>query len=229
MEDKNEKENTRKLNAKKRAQDSLVVSLIGVTAVITFIGGYILSDGLNSKAMKIKGDSNETEEVDIDITRGRVPSSSVGNLGFDENKVVDRQNKNYDLVVDSYDYDENTSYLVMLTDNPNAAKVVKQDYSVQEFEEFYIYFANNILEIHAASIDEENDTFFFLLADGSVEYIPLKDAVLNNDFVSFGTLIDSDVVKFYDSEVCEGLCKNCTSTVLAQKIDGTIYDLRTLV
>ena len=71
------------------------------------------------------------------------------------------------------------------------------------------------------------ETIFFLMEDGTVEYIPLYYALKNNDIRSYGAINEvSDVVNLIsvaaqpkDSPVGGHL------SVLALKADGTYYDL----
>lgn len=72
------------------------------------------------------------------------------------------------------------------------------------------------------------DVLLFLLADGTVEYLPVVKALTNNDFRSYGQLAGvTDVVKFYrvDAVSDTGDWQGYAST-LAQRDDGSIVDLQ---
>lgn len=64
------------------------------------------------------------------------------------------------------------------------------------------------------------ETLFFLMEDGTVEYIPIIKAVQEGKFQSFGKIpgVES-VVKFYTAHNYGG------SVPLAQRVDGDYYDL----
>lgn len=74
--------------------------------------------------------------------------------------------------------------------------------------------------------DASNDTLFFLMEDGTVEYVPIRRALsINNEAISsYGALPSvSGVVKFYNVQARQA--SSGYATVLAQKANGTYYDL----
>lgn len=71
------------------------------------------------------------------------------------------------------------------------------------------------------------ETLFFIMADGTVEYIPLAKAIHNNNIKSHGKLPNvSNVIKFYDGSSCpaDGFV-GCGHQSLAQRADGNYYEL----
>ena len=68
------------------------------------------------------------------------------------------------------------------------------------------------------------ETLFFLMEDGTVEYIPVIKAIQEGKFQSFGKIpgVES-VVKFYTAHNYGGL------TPLAQRADGDYYDLSSIL
>lgn len=71
------------------------------------------------------------------------------------------------------------------------------------------------------------ETLFFIMADGTVEYIPLAKAVQENKIKSYGKLPNvNNVIKFYDGSSCpaEGYT-GCGHQSLAQRADGNYYEL----
>lgn len=72
-----------------------------------------------------------------------------------------------------------------------------------------------------------DETLFFIMADGTVEYIPLAKAIQDNNIKSYGKLPNvSNVIKFYDGSSCpaEGYT-GCGHQALAQRADGNYYEL----
>ncbi len=68
--------------------------------------------------------------------------------------------------------------------------------------------------------EHENDTIILLMADGTIEFIPIKSSLQNRAFYSHGKIVDlSNIVKFYHANTESG------RTVLAQTASGEIYDL----
>ena len=86
-------------------------------------------------------------------------------------------------------------------------------------------FTKDIVDIYLGGFgqDASNDTLLFLMNDGTVEYVPIRLALSTNNqaISSYGSLPSvSNVVKFYTAQVSSGY-----ATVLAQRSDGTYYDL----
>lgn len=71
------------------------------------------------------------------------------------------------------------------------------------------------------------ETLFFIMEDGTIEYIPLAKAIQENKIKSYGKLPNvSNVIKFYDGSSCpaEGYT-GCGHQSLAQRADGNYYEL----
>lgn len=63
-------------------------------------------------------------------------------------------------------------------------------------------------------------TLLYLMSDGTVEYTPLMNANSQGTIKSYGKITNVEkIVKFYTADVTDGV------TTLAQKSDGTFYDL----
>lgn len=69
---------------------------------------------------------------------------------------------------------------------------------------------------------------FILMEDGSVEYIPLYDAIRDNNIKSYGKINDiENITNLYS--VCakkKGSPIGGFQSIIAQKSDGSFYDLR---
>ncbi|MBR5408784.1 hypothetical protein IK112_02435 [Candidatus Saccharibacteria bacterium] len=84
------------------------------------------------------------------------------------------------------------------------------------------------LTIGETGQDVNGDVLLFLLADGSVEYMPIVDALEKHSLKSYGQLAGvADVIKFYrvDAVGDTGDWRGYIST-LAQRKDGSIIDLQ---
>ena len=69
---------------------------------------------------------------------------------------------------------------------------------------YLIPFDRNIVDVHMSTFDMnvELNTIFFLLDDGTVEYILIEDAIERNDFRSFGKLDGlNNIAKFYEGKI----------------------------
>ena len=101
-------------------------------------------------------------------------------------------------------------------------------------EDKTITFNQGIKDIYVGGIgqDMSGDIILFLMDDGTVEYIPVYQALSTSGvdgLISYGTLQDlKDIVKFYSV----GAIRNpvgSSVTVLAQTKDGTLYDLAPII
>lgn len=78
--------------------------------------------------------------------------------------------------------------------------------------------------------DASGNTILFLMEDGTVQYIPLKKAFLtdHDHLKSYGTIEGvANIIKFYNVSASFGQTGGVT--ILAQKKDGTFYDLSTIL
>lgn len=70
------------------------------------------------------------------------------------------------------------------------------------------------------------ETIFFLMADGTVEYVPVYYAVQNNDLRSYGQVAGvKEVIRFILTTDCDESNMGCGNTALAQRNDGKFYDI----
>lgn len=72
-----------------------------------------------------------------------------------------------------------------------------------------------------------SETLFFLMDDGTIEYMPLFKAIETNNLKSYGKLPNlSNAIKFYKGSSCpkEGFT-GCGHDALAQRADGSFYGL----
>lgn len=71
-----------------------------------------------------------------------------------------------------------------------------------------------------------SETFFFLMEDGTVEYMPAHEAILNDDYRSHGALKGvSDVVQIVMAHVHYHNYVGGHATTIAITSDGSFYDL----
>lgn len=98
-------------------------------------------------------------------------------------------------------------------------------------------FGAKIKEVHYGYLGDEEviiPTLFFLLEDGTVEYVNTKKMILNEEYKSFGKIKQvSDIVKFEDATAGkteeDGGIYEAISTVVAIDKDGYSYDLNELL
>ena len=218
---------------KNNGRDTVLVSLLAVVAIITFIGGYALSGELAERSYRASNGNNKNEDVisvPDDVVRG-LPIPSVDTLGFKEGDVVSVEDEKYEVNFGRYTASKDSYYDILYGDKNTSIKLVRHD-SNGEFEEYLIDFSYDVVDVFVSGFgkDNKNDTIFFLLDDGSVEYMLIRDAIANNDFTSYGALPGlTNVAKFYNGNVCDSEGNNCVKTVFAQTTDSSIYNLYDLI
>ena len=220
-----------KTKGKRKTQDSLITSVIGVSAVIAFMGGYVLSGDLTKSYNNLANSNNKVQKLDgLEIAGASVSGSTLAGstLGFNENYIVasDEYDYNYDLgtyagVGDSY-------VTFQYGNKKNEIKIVKYYYDNDESEEYTVSFDKNVVDIHMSTFDMNTDlsTILFLLDDGSVEYMFIENAMERDVYNTEGKIEElKNITKFYEGTACEKGTPICTKTTFAQSIDGKIYNL----
>lgn len=94
-------------------------------------------------------------------------------------------------------------------------------------------FGKEIKDTYFGLIGQDKvDYTLSLMNNGTVEYIPVYQAISNNGIdglVSYGALQSiEDAVKFYTVYARVGMTGNY-STIIAQTKDGTLYDLAPMI
>lgn len=210
----------------KKAQDYLVASVIVVAAVIAFMGGYVLSSDVSKSFNKIKNNNKTEDELTGLSIAGTTLSGET--LGFRDELIVGKdEEKDYNMVLGTY-VGVNDSYLdLSYGDSKKEIEITKYIYTNEEISDYQLNFDKEVVDIHMSSFElsPSLNTIFFLLDDGTVEYMLVEDALETNDFKSYGTLKVKNVAKFYEGNICTKENNECEKTCFAQTVDGKIYDL----
>lgn len=212
----------------KKAQDYLIASVIVVAAAIAFMGGYVLSSDVSKSFDKIKNNKNSTTEEELSGLSIAGTTLSGKTLGFEDDYVVGKdEEKDYNLILGTY-VGVNDSYLnLSYGDSKKEVKITKYLYTNEELSDYDLVFDKEVVDIHMTSFDlsPSLNTIFFLLDDGTVEYMLVEDAIETNDFKIYGTLKIKNIAKFYEGNVCSKENNKCEKTCFAQTVEGKIYDL----
>lgn len=212
----------------KKAQDYLIASVIVVAAAIAFMGGYVLSSDVSKSFDKIKNNKNSTTEEELSGLSIAGTTLSGKTLGFGDDYVVGKdEEKDYNLILGTY-VGVNDSYLnLSYGGSKKEVKITKYLYTNEELSDYDLVFDKEVVDIHMTSFDlsPSLNTIFFLLDDGTVEYMLVEDAIETNDFKIYGTLKIKNIAKFYEGNICSKENNKCEKTCFAQTVDGKIYDL----
>lgn len=168
-------------------------------------------------------------------------------LGFFTKKIENpTENAIYKLNADVYNSDDQAvvSALIIVSNNgidftvnwEFAKDYYKLNSSRVDVEMFPIATTQPIADvtIGRASKYVTDDVLLILMADGTIEYMPIRAALEGYAIKDYGKLGEiKDVVKFYHAQETvketEDSSLEYTDTVLAQQTDGTIIDLRELL
>ena len=210
-----------------------IIICVGVIFAIYELGYLTFSD-TEEKVDSDNDNTNNNEQTKED--------TSAISLDFDTSKVINGNENIYRLVNNN-----NTIYITLdetrkiVTLNYNR-KILSDKYGLNWdttgideniYENKQITFEKEIKDVCFGLIGQDTaDYILFLMEDGTVEYIPLYQALSTNGtdgLVSYGVLQGiEDVVKFYTAYAIVGMTGNY-STIIAQTKDGTLYDLSPII
>ncbi len=229
----------------KKSGSSIAVIIILIIALLGSIS-YIVYDKVFAP-MQEKDPSVITEEEiqeEDTTTENSVQdnSSNTYTASFDSSKSINTSDTTYQLFTSfsGLNITLNTNKrAVTFSYNPT---ILNNRYSLGwTTSENYAYtditinnFTKDIVDVFLGGFgqDASNDTLFFLMEDGTVEYVPIRMALLNNanTISSYGAIPSvTDIVKLYNAQASSAPSMSGYATTLAQKADGTFYDLSTLL
>ena len=184
----------------------------------------------------------EKTETNNELNKETEEDISDNSLDFDTSKIVNGNSDTYTLVNNGHTINislDETRKVATLSYN---RKVLSDTYTLNwdlTGVEDYVYenkqlnFEKEIKDIYFGGIgqDATGDIILFLMSDGTVEYIPVYQALLSNGIeglTSYGVLPNiTDVVKFYTVNASAGMSGSVS--ILAQTKDGTLYDLAPII
>ena len=208
---------------RKKGQETLLLSIIGIAAGISFIGGAAFSE-YNANAF----DSNTVyKTVSADIVPAGIGEEGK-TLGFDEYKIVyDENDYTYSYAFDSYAGLDDSFFEVKYGSEKNKINLIRHYIDKDKEDIRTLEFDKDVVDSFVAAFGDSNekDSIFFILEDGSIEYILMGRAVKNDDFRSFKINGLKNIAKHYNSNACSDVNGTCLRTVLVQSTDGTIYNL----
>lgn len=213
----------------------LGIIICGGVVFATYSLGY-LTFNQAEEPEKTETNNEENNETEEDI--------SDNSLDFDTSKIVNSNGNADTYTLANYGHTINISLdetrkIVTLSYN---RKVLSDTYTLNwdlTGVEDYVYenkqltFEKEIKDIYFGGIgqDATGDIILFLMSDGTVEYIPVYQALLSNGIeglTSYGVLPNiTDVVKFYTVNASTGMIGSVS--ILAQTKDGTLYDLAPII
>lgn len=228
-----EKKNQKKNNT------GFIVTIILLAVVVLGLIVYICYDKeliLSSRQEVLEKKTKKEEEITSEEKESTQLQNAKKIIGIDLNKCINSSNYQYTLtdytlsgLNFSLDPASNTVNLSINWDNITRnwgisnGTARSNQYTINNF-------SGKVVDIYVNGIgqDATGSVALFLLEDGTVEYIPLYKALESNNIKSSGKISGvEDVIKFY-SVGARPKGENSVGgfqTILAQKEDGTFYDL----
>lgn len=207
-------------------------SPINILLVLIIIGlvGYICYDKYKfNDNGPLKQEEVKTEEVEQEEVKETKCDNSV-KLSIDSNNVIN--NDNIDYMLGERDgfitFEQRDNAYVIYLDKDE----IKQSYNdidVNKLKDSYNINSNkSIVEVNIVYVGQSVNgcTVLFLMSDGTVEYIPLYDALHQYELKSYGAISGvSDVVTLTNVSALPKGSNYAHSTTLGLKADGTFYDI----
>lgn len=212
----------------------LGIIICGGVVFATYSLGYLTFNQVE-ETEKTETNNEENNEAEEEV--------SDNSLDFDTSKIVNSTADSYELQNYNGTIDvrlDNTRKIATLSFN---RKTLSDTYGLNwdttgvvegTVEDKAITFTQGVKDVYVGGIgqDMSGDIILFLMDDGTVEYIPIYQALSTNgidSLTSYGTLPDlKGIVKFYSV----GAIRNpvgSSVTILAQTKDGTLYDLAPII
>lgn len=200
-----------------------------LVVIILGMAGYLFYDKVLYKE-KDKKEINDIREQNI---KEVITNDDTYKMDYDASKALNTTNDIYFPQV--YGHDLTVLYDSYISDQKKLSITYKKnmysanyDPNSNDTNTIMLETDKKVIDICIATFGVQSENVILLLMDdGTVEYIPIIKAIQNNDIRVYGTLEGiENVVKFvsvYSGKTGDTLVGSLT--VLAQKADGTFYDL----
>lgn len=201
---------------------------IGVGGTYYYFEVYNQKDNTETTKKETEEKKEEKEE-----TNSKKEETTIG---FDASKCINNKTNNYTLS-DSSSFisvklgQDQKSVNLKINWNSYGPQVGITDSSNDIGEYAITNFSKKIVDVFIGEFGQAagEETILYLMEDGTVEYTPIVKAKKSNNFASFGILNGVDnIVKFYSTSASVPNGSGYI-TVIAQKADGTFYDLSTII
>ena len=208
------------------------VFIVILIIIILGMGGYLVYDKVLSKEDK-KETTNEKvvtdEKKEENVEEKNSNSITASDLLLDSSKCINQKNMEYSLATNN---DINGIYLTYYDGDVNISitpDVVKNSYNGINISNssYTVNFNKKIADIYVDGYGQSigHETILFLLEDGTVEYIPFYYACNNNSFKTVKLDGVENIIRFVSGSASPVEPGGGYHTILAQKQDGTFYDL----
>ena len=231
------------MDMEKKKSRTWVHVLVGFLLGVVLLGGvcyFLYSQNYLSFGNNSVAEQNQSKDKEIENSS---KVSMMKLIHFDASKCQNSNADSYTLTIPTHSLGTNVSLdsaqkKVTVSVNRhlvNVAYGLNWETSSQNYEELLheITFEQKVDEIFFSGIGQDGsyDTILFLMEDGSLEYLPVRKSLEENyeQLKSYGKLSGvSQIVKLYAANANRNPVGSGI-TILAQKTDGTFYDLSTIL
>ena len=205
----------------------IVVLLVLLILLVLGMGGYLVYDKVLSKEVKEEKQENITKEETVEEKNNN--SINASDLVLDSSKCINQKNMVYSL---STNFDINGISIIYNNGNVNISitpEIVKNSYNGINISNssYTVNFNKKIVDIYVDGYGQSigYETILFLMEDGTVEYIPFYYACNNDSFKTIKLDGVDNIIKFLSASASPVEPGGGYHTILAQKQDGTFYDI----
>lgn len=218
-----------------------------ITAVCIAIYFKVNSNTKINNLEKELGEAkNKIQQIELEEKNNDIMSNSEEKIEeirpkIDENNCINkaentayyvRRNVNFNNALKCYLEHDGSVKIEVNYDNistiyGNYVEINKSNNTTTKLEDF----DKNVVDVYIGGFGHTvgNEVLFFLLEDGTVEFMPIAHALQNNTIKSYGKLDGvSDVIEFItgNANIVNG---SGWATTYAVRKDGSFYDLNTII
>lgn len=184
-----------------------------------------------------KGNSNQGENTTSPNSSTTTPEANPKYF-YDISKCSNcDSNYNYNLMASGHlasaKLQSDNKTVIVTIDYDDISSSTGNDVSSTGIKEHTVSFSKQVADIYYGeySLDTTYGTLLFLMEDGTIEYIPILDAAVKGQIVSYGPISNvNNIVKLYSNIIATSKGNvGAYYTTFAQSTDGTLYDIMTIL
>lgn len=224
-------------NKKEKSSKGLIVLVVVlIIVIIALIGMFILYD------KKITTGSSATVQNSSEEKKNTVKKKIIENTAsvkFDKSKSLNNDDikKSTGISFDESAILDGISFITDSSDNKKVKvhvswdvlnnNVFSNDMASVDYKTYDITFDKGVVDFYGARLGFEgyDIVYLFLLEDGSVKYVPVKNIIDNQNFEVKSLDGVSDIIRFTNVGYTVANYDFVIGTILAYKSDGSFYDL----
>ncbi len=213
-----------------------------IIILIVLLLGLILYICYDKKLFFNTNDKVSEQKEDTDKEKYDSSIDNVKDLKIDNEKCLNcKEKENHYYIISSYNHIEEVNASFSTENNKKGMVSINIDeYNRKAVSNYSLSnpnleynFDQEIRNVIVSNIGQEElaPIVVFLMEDGTLNYIDIYKGLEDNDLSTYKEINNvNDIINLYQASVCSneaGVCS--TTTVLAQKEDGSFYDLESMI